>query len=320
MKIVVALGGNALLERGELPDAEVQEQHVQRATDALAPLVCHHQLVITHGNGPQVGVLALESESDPSLSHPYPFDTLVAETQGLIGNWLLRAVERSSPGHRAVCLLTRTVVDPGDPAFSAPKKFVGRIYTVEEASELARAHGLTMRRDGEHWRRVVASPEPTGIVELKEISSLLQAGNTVICAGGGGIPVVRGADGDLQGADAVVDKDLSSALLAASLHADALLLLTDVDAVQLDYGTPQAHAIRSTTVDGLRGEDFAAGSMGPKVEAACRFVETTGRLAAIGRLADAAQLLAGLAGTIVRPSEIPAASTSPHTQLQEVTQ
>ena len=315
MKIVVALGGNALLERGEAPDADIQEGHIRTAAEALAPLVKDHDVVITHGNGPQVGVLALESAADPALSRPYPFDTLVAETQGLIGNWLLEAVEHAAPGQEAVCLLTRTLVDAGDPAFSAPTKFVGRIYSAREARELTRHHDWAMRQDGASWRRVVASPEPTAIIELEAIRSLLDDGRTVICAGGGGVPVVRLMDGELRGVDAVVDKDLTSALLAVQLHADVLLLLTDVANVQRNYGKPTAQAIGQTSVGALRQHNFAAGSMGPKVDAACRFVEGTGGTAAIGKLADAARLLNGQAGTIIHPNEAtvraPAGSAKP---------
>jgi len=303
VKIVVALGGNALLERGEKPDADIQEHHVRRAARALAPLVKQHDVVVTHGNGPQVGVLALESEADAALSRPYTFDSLVAETQGLIGNWLLAAIEHATPGHEAVCLLTRTLVDATDPGFAVPTKYVGRVYTAREAKEVSRQHGWSMRQDGPNWRRVVASPEPMAIVELEEIRALLDTGRTVICAGGGGVPVVRDANGDLRGVDAVVDKDLTTSLLAVHLQADALLLLTDVANVQRDYGTPRARAIEKTTVETLRGIDFAAGSMGPKVEGACRFVEATGGTAAIGQLADAARLLNGEAGTIVYPYE-----------------
>lgn len=209
----------------------------------------------------------------------------------------------AAPGHEAVCLLTRTQVDAADPAFSEPTKFVGPPYTVGQAKMLTRQHGWAMRQDGTSWRRVVASPEPTAIIELEEIRSLLNDGWTVICAGGGGVPVVRDEEGDLRGVDAVVDKDLTTALLAARLQADALLLLTDVAHVQRDYGTPSSCAIEKTTVEELRGIDFASGSMGPKVEGACRFVEATGGRAAIGRLTDAVRLLEGEAGTIVYPHE-----------------
>lgn len=299
MKIVVALGGNALLERGETPDSDVQESHVRRAAEALGPLGIDHDLILTHGNGPQVGVLAIESASDPVLSHPYPFDALVAETQGLIGNWLLQAVERAIPARRSVCLLTRTVVAADDPAFGNPTKFVGPIYPEAVAKQLAAARGWEVRQDGTGWRRVVPSPEPQDIVELEDIRLLLNSRAIVICAGGGGIPVVRDSGGSLRGVEAVVDKDLTAALLGKELGADALLLLTDVANVELDYGTPRARAIGSASVADMREHSFAAGSMGPKVSAACRFVENTGGEAAIGRLQDAALLLSGAAGTVI---------------------
>ncbi len=303
MRIVVALGGNALLERGESPDSNIQESHVAQAAQALAPLIRDHDVIITHGNGPQVGVLALESAADTALSHPYPFDALVAETQGLIGNWLLSAIERTMPGHDAVCLLTRTVVDALDPAFSNPTKFVGPIYTNEVADQLAAQRGWTVKADGTSWRRVVASPEPQDIVELDDIRALVNRGATVICAGGGGVPVVVGSDGLLSGVEAVIDKDMTAALLAEELNADVLLLLTDVANVQVDFGTPQARAIGQTSVEQLRALDFPAGSMGPKIEAACQFVERTGGKAAIGRLADAALLLLSDVGTVVTSSQ-----------------
>jgi carbamate kinase len=296
MRVVVALGGNALLERGETPDSNIQEGHVARAAEALVPLIRENDVIITHGNGPQVGVLALESAEDTALSHPYPFDALVAETQGLIGNWLLSAIERAIPCD-AVCLLTRTVVDTLDPAFSDPTKFVGPVYTKEIADQLAAERGWIVKADGSSWRRVVASPKPKGIVELDDIRALMNRGATVICAGGGGVPVTVGNDGLLTGVEAVVDKDATAALLAEELEADVLLLLTDVANVQVGYGTAQAKAIRQTSVAELRTLDFAAGSMGPKVKAACQFVEHTGGRAAIGRLVDAALLIGGKSGT-----------------------
>jgi carbamate kinase len=301
VKVVVALGGNALLERGESPDSDIQESHVRVAAEALIALGGDHDLIITHGNGPQVGVLALESASDPALSRPYPFDALVAETQGLIGYWLLQAVERAIPNRSAVCVVTRTVVAADDPAFSHPTKYVGPIYTEATARQLAAELGWDVHADGASWRRVVPSPDPVDIVELDDIRQLLNRGKLVICAGGGGIPVVREPDGRVRGVEAVIDKDLTAALLAQELGADALLLLTDVPNVVRDFGTPQARAIGQTTVDKLRDCDFAAGSMGPKVEAACRFVERTGGMAAIGRLQDASLLLGGHVGTVVSP-------------------
>lgn len=301
MRAVIALGGNALLERGERPDSDIQEAHVASAARAIAPLARDHELVITHGNGPQVGVLALESAGDPALSHPYPFDVLGAQTQGMIGYWLVQALHGAVPGRPACCLLCRTVVRADDPAFASPAKFVGPTYSEEAARRLAAVRGWDMRRDGGSWRRVVPSPEPVELVELEMIESLSSSGALVVCAGGGGIPVVRDDSGRLRGVEAVVDKDLTAALLARALGADALLLLTDVDAVEDGHGTPRARPIRHTTVRDLRARAFPAGSMGPKVEAACRFAEATGASAAIGRLDRAGALLEHSAGTIVGP-------------------
>ena len=301
MRIVVALGGNALLERGERPDSDIQEHHVASAVDALKPLLHDHDLIITHGNGPQVGVLAVQSADDPALSRPYPFVVLGAQTQGMIGYWLVQALQGAAPGKPAACLICRTVVNAGDPAFGRPSKFVGPVYDRATALRLAEAHGWDVRQDGSCWRRVVPSPEPAEIVELGMIRLLASKGVIVICAGGGGVPVMADGAGGLRGVEAVVDKDLTAALLARAVGADALLLLTDVEAVIEGYGTPQARPIRETTPRELRARSFAAGSMDPKVEAVCRFVEATGAMAAIGRLADASALLNGTAGTTVLP-------------------
>ena len=302
MRVVAALGGNALLERGEKPDEDIQEHHVQQAADALVPLAKAHDLIVTHGNGPQVGMLALESASDPALTRPYSLDVLGAQTQGMIGYWLARALHGAAPGRPAGCLVSQTRVDPGDPAFTHPTKFVGPVYQEKQAQDLAAERGWVVRPDGAAWRRVVPSPEPLELVELPLIRLLLDSGALVVCAGGGGIPVVADASGALRGVEAVVDKDLTAALLARAVDADALLLLTDVDAVIDGFGTPQARPIRHATPAGLRARSFPAGSMGPKVEAACRFVEATGRIAAIGRLDAAEKLLRGEAGTVVGPA------------------
>jgi carbamate kinase len=299
MRIVVALGGNALLEREEVPAAEIQQKHVTAAVEALAPLALDHDLVITHGNRPQVGLLALESARDPDLPHSYPFDALVAETQGMVGCFLLQALENALPGHQVVGLITQTLVDADDPAFGQPTKFVGPIYDESESRRLARLWGWQVRPDGRNWRRVVASPEPRGLTEQPTIKLLLADGAVVVCAGGGGIPVCRSADGRLRGVEAVVDKDLTTALLARNVHADVLLLLTDVAAIETDFGTTRARPIQQITSSELEGLDFPAGSMGPKVAAACRFVRGTHSVAAIGRLEDAAELMAGTAGTII---------------------
>jgi len=301
MRVVAALGGNALLERGEKPDEDIQEHHVQEAVTALAPLARAHDLVVTHGNGPQVGMLALESASDPALTRPYSLDALGAQTQGMIGYWLARALRGAAPGKPAGCLVGQTRVDPDDPAFGHPTKFVGPVYEEKQARDLAAERGWAVARDGEAWRRVVPSPEPLELVELPLIRQLVDGGALVVCAGGGGIPVVADASGALRGVEAVVDKDLTAALLAGAVNADALLLLTDVDAVIDGFGTPGARPISRATPAELRARSFPAGSMGPKVEAACRFVEATGKVAAIGRLDAAAALLSGEAGTTVSP-------------------
>lgn len=298
MKIVVALGGNALLERGEPPESMIQEKHVLAAAAALAPLARRHHLILTHGNGPQVGMLAMESENDPAVGRPYPFDVLGAQTQGMIGYWLVQALQNAA-GMPAACLLSRTVVREDDPAFASPAKFVGPVYTEAEAFRAAVERGWSVLPDGAAWRRVVPSPEPVDIVELPLVKMLADAGTAVVCAGGGGIPVVADGDG-LRGVEAVVDKDLTSALLAKETGADALLLLTDVAAVEDGYGTVSARPLRRVTSEELRTRSFPAGSMGPKVTAACRFVDGGGRFAAIGRLDAAEDLVAGRAGTVVR--------------------
>ena len=301
MRIVVALGGNALLQRGESPDADIQESHVVSAIGGLAPLLRHHELVITHGNGPQVGVLAVESTADPALSRPYPFDALGAQTQGMIGYWIAQALSGVLPGRQPACLICRTVVRADDPAMSCPTKFVGPVYDELTARQRNSDRGWAMRQDGPAWRRVVPSPAPMQIVELDMIKALSDRGAIVICAGGGGIPVTRDENGALHGVEAVLDKDLTAALLGIEVGADALLILTDVPAVISGYGTASARPIRRATVSELRAMSFPAGSMGPKVEAACRFAEATGRIAAIGCLDDAAALLAGTEGTTVTP-------------------
>jgi carbamate kinase len=301
VRVVAALGGNALLERGEKPDEDIQEHHVQQAVASLAPLAQAQDLVVTHGNGPQVGMLALESASDPALTRPYSLDVLGAQTQGMIGYWLARELRGAAPGKHAACLVGQTRVDPDDPAFAHPTKFVGPVYEEKQARDLAAERGWAVARDGEAWRRVVPSPEPLELVELPLIRLLVDSGALVVCAGGGGIPVVADASGGLRGVEAVVDKDFTAALLAGAVNADALLLLTDVDAVIDGFGTPEAHPISHATPAELRARKFPAGSMGPKVEAACRFVEATGKMAAIGRLDAATSLLSREAGTVVSP-------------------
>ncbi|MFF0739185.1 carbamate kinase [Streptomyces sp. NPDC004111] len=301
MRVVVALGGNALLRRGDRPDADVQLANVRQAVEALAPLAREHELVVTHGNGPQVGVLALQSAADPALSCPYPFDVLGAETQGMIGYWLLQSLQNALPNRQVCSLINQTLVSVADPAFENPTKFVGQVYDRETAERLAGERGWTVRQDGRHWRRVVPSPQPQRVVETRLIRRLLDQGVIAVCAGGGGVPVVRNEHGRLAGVEAVVDKDLTAALLAEALEADALILLTDVRRVMRGYGTPEAVEITHSTPAELRAEEFPAGSMGPKVEAVCRFVETTGDMAAIGSLDEVVDIVRGRAGTVVTP-------------------
>ncbi len=301
MRIVVALGGNALLKRGERPDASNQIANVALAVEALAPLARQHELVVTHGNGPQIGVLAVESASDPRLSEPYPLDVLGAQTQGMIGYWLLQAFQNALPGRQVASMLNQTLVLAHDPALENPTKFVGEVYDEEEALRLAAERGWTVRQDGTGWRRVVGSPRPQRVVETRMIRLLLRSGAVVVCAGGGGVPVVRNERGKLRGLEAVIDKDLTAAVLAEALEADVLMVLTDVPNVVRHYGTPEAEPITRITPGALRRDNFPAGSMGPKVDAVCRFVELTGDMAAIGRLQDAEAIMAGDAGTIITP-------------------
>ncbi|KIE28548.1 carbamate kinase [Streptomyces sp. MUSC 125] len=302
MRIVVALGGNALLHRGERPDAAVQQANIDRVASALGALAREHELVITHGNGPQIGLLAMESAADPALSAPYPLDLLGAQTEGMIGSLLARTLHNVLPGRRIATLVTHTLVRADDPAFARPTKFVGQVYSRDLAKSLARKRGWHVGPDTNGWRRVVPSPVPERIVETDTVRELLDSGTLVICAGGGGVPVVADRDtGALSGAEAVIDKDLTAALLAEDLKADFLLILTDVPHVYEGYGTPEQRPILDATPDDLRRGRFPDGSMGPKTEAVARFVEHTGGLAAIGALDAANEILHGRSGTLVRP-------------------
>ncbi len=298
MRIVVALGGNALMRRGEPADAEVQRGHVEHAARAIAEIVREHDVVVTHGNGPQVGLLALQADAYDAVQ-PYPLDVLGAESEGMIGYLLEQSLTNALPGRHVAALLTQVVVDRRDPAFERPAKPIGPVYDEAEARRLAAERGFAVARDGLHFRRVVPSPEPLAVVEIEALRLLVEHGVLVVCVGGGGIPVVVGDDGGLRGVEAVIDKDLSAALLARLLAADFLLLLTDVQTVERGWGTAEAEPIRRAAPHELRELRFAAGSMGPKVEAACRFVEVTGGRAAIGALEDAAAIVRGEAGTLV---------------------
>jgi carbamate kinase len=300
VRIVIALGGNALLKRGESPDIEVQRRNARRAAASIAGIEAGNQLVLTHGNGPQIGLLALQAAERAGA--PVPLDVLNAETDGMIG-YLLEQELINALGHtRIVTVLTQVEVDAADPAFGHPTKFIGPMYDAAQAAAIGAQRGWTMAQDGTQWRRVVASPEPQGILEIEAIRGIVDAGLVTLCAGGGGIPVTRAADGRYHGIECVVDKDYSSALLADALGADCLMMLTDVAAVFTGFGTREAREIRAATPAQLASLHFPAGSMGPKVEAACRFARTPGRRAFIGRLDDVGNILAGRAGTMVSMS------------------
>ena len=292
MRVVIALGGNALLRRDEALTADKQRHNVKIAARALAPVALEHELVITDGNRPQVGLLALQS----AIGRPeqaYPLDILDAESEGMIGYLIEQELENLlPPEQRCATLLTQIEVDANDPAFENPAKPIGTVYTEMEARKLAHEKGWRIAPDGEHFRRVVASPRPQRIFELSVIQLLVEHGVVVICAGGGGIPVVRRTDGSLVGVEGVIDKDFASALLARELKAD-------VFAVYRDWASPGARAIRRAAPQTIRSFEFAPGSMGPKVEAACDFVEQTGATAGIGRLDEALAILSGEAGTLI---------------------
>lgn len=301
MRVVVALGGNALLRRGEPMTAEAQRANVRKAARALADLARDHQIVVAHGNGPQVGLLALQAAAYGSET-VWPLDILGAESVGMIGYLVEQELANALPRAAVLAtLLTQIEVAPDDPAFARPEKPIGPLYDAGEAGKMRAAHGWPMTEEAAgKWRRVVPSPRPRHITQIRAVRLLVEAGVTVICAGGGGIPVIRRADGSLQGVEAVIDKDHAAGLLAAQLEADAFLMLTDVDVVYDGWGTPEQRAIRWARPDQLDPARFAAGSMAPKVEAARTFAASPGRMAGIGRLEDARAILEGRAGTLVR--------------------
>lgn len=311
LRVVVALGGNALLLRGEPLTAANQRKNAKVAAQALAPVAQQHELVISHGNGPQVGLLALQAAAYRDVE-PYPLDVLGAQSEGMIGYLIEQELGNLLPVEQPFAtILTMVLVDRDDPAFDNPTKPIGPVYTEEEAKHLAQERGWSVSPDTGGWRRVVPSPRPRRIFEIRPIKWLLERGVIVVCTGGGGIPTMYDEDGTtLIGVEAVIDKDLASALLAWELRASFLVMATDVAGVYEGFGTPEAELIRRTTPEELRGRDFASGSMGPKVEAACRFVELTGGRAAIGSLADVPRILSGEAGTVIRsdPPESPSES------------
>ncbi|HWS46054.1 MAG TPA: carbamate kinase [Acidimicrobiia bacterium] len=302
MLIVAALGTNALLHRGESVDAETQQRNVKLAAAALAEIARDHRLVVTHGNGPQIGLLALQSEALRDV-RTYPLDVLGAQSDGMIGYLLEQELGNALPDRSVVSLLTQTVVDALDPAFRTPSKPIGPVYTKTEAEELAKQRGWNVACNGtdDEWRRVVASPAPRSVVELPAVRLLLDHDVIVVCAGGGGIPVIVDVHGARHGVEAVVDKDLAAAMLARQIAADMLLLLTDVSAIELDHGGPNARPLHRATAAELQRHTFAQGTMAPKVQAATWFASTTGRPAAVGALGDASAILRGEAGTQIDP-------------------
>ena len=305
MLIVVALGGNALLRRGEAQTAENQRANVRIAAKALAPVAAEHQLVIGHGNGPQVGLLALQGAAYTQVE-AYPLDVLGAQTEGMIGYMIEQELGNLLPFDRPFAtMLTMVEVVADDPAFKDPTKFIGPVYPKDEADRVAKEKGWVFKPDGDKWRRVVASPEPKRIFELRPIKWLLERNTIVVAAGGGGIPTMYepGANRKLVGVECVIDKDFASELLARELEADLFVMLTDAEAVYVDWGKPTQKAILRASPSALADMPFAAGSMGPKVAAACRFAAATGKKAAIGALADLGRIIAGEAGTTVSTKE-----------------
>lgn len=300
MRIVAALGGNALLRRSQPMTIENQRENVAVACEHLAPVAAAHELVVSHGNGPQIGLLALEAAAYTEVP-AYPLDVLGAESQGMIGYLIEQELGNLLPADQPLAtLLTMIEVDPADPAFGAPSKPIGPLYRAEEAAALERDRGWSFRPDGDALRRVVPSPAPKRIFEEHQIRLLLEAGCVVICAGGGGIPTAYDGQRHLGGIEAVIDKDHASGLLARDLEADLFLMATDAAAAYLDFGTPDQRAITAADPDALLGghsDQFAAGSMLPKVIAACDFARASGKPAVIGRLADIDAMVAGTAGT-----------------------
>ncbi len=303
MRIVVALGGNALLRRGEPMTADNQRGNIRIAAEQLAKIAPGIELVVAHGNGPQVGLLSLQAAAYTELN-PYPLDVLGAETEGMIGYMIEQELGNLLPVEVPFAtLLTQVEVDPADPAFQHPSKPIGPVYSKAEAERLAAENGWSIAADGDRFRRVVASPRPTRIFEIRPIQWLLEKGTVVICAGGGGIPCVYDAQRKLHGVEAVIDKDLCSALLAEQLASDLLVIATDVSAVFSDWGQATQRTISAAHPDALAELDFAAGSMGPKVQAACEFARNTGKVAVIGSLPDIEAIVQGKAGTRISTAQ-----------------
>ncbi|MGW0161060.1 carbamate kinase [Mycobacterium sp. NPDC003323] len=299
MRIVIALGGNAILRRGQPMTADVQRANIRSATASIATVAPGNELIIAHGNGPQVGLLALQAAAYHAVA-PYPLDVLDAQTEAMIGYVIEQELGNLLPAEQALAtLLTMIEVDSDDPAFASPTKPIGPIYDRDTAERLRQATGWTIAADGADMRRVVPSPRPKRIAEIAAIRALVDAGTIVICAGGGGIPTMRDEHGLMVGVEAVIDKDHAAALLAEELDADLLVIATDVDGVYTDWGTPRRQRLMRVTPDDLATLTFSAGSMGPKVDAASRFVRNTGRNAVIGAQSDIEEMVSGRAGTTV---------------------
>ncbi|AYO22017.1 carbamate kinase [Vibrio owensii] len=296
--IVVAVGGNALLQRGEVMSCENQQKSIAQTASSLAELSKNYRLVIVHGNGPQVGLLSLQNNAYKDCP-PYPFDVLGAETQGMIGYLIQQGLNAAIEDRFTTTILTRIVVDENDPAVADPSKFIGPVYTEEQAKQLAEANHWVVKPDGSHWRRVVPSPKPQEILEIKAIKDLLEKEHLIICGGGGGAPVIE-KDGAYVGFEAVIDKDMTAALIAEQIGAEHLLILTDGTHVCLNWGTPQEQKLENVTIEQMKQYSFPAGSMGPKVDACCQFVEKTGQSGHIGDLSFALEIIEGKSGTHIQ--------------------
>ncbi|AWB02632.1 carbamate kinase [Vibrio harveyi] len=297
--IVVAVGGNALLQRGEVMSCENQQKSIAQTATSLAELSKNYRLVIVHGNGPQVGLLSLQNNAYKDCP-PYPFDVLGAETQGMIGYLIQQGLNAAIEDRYTTTILTRIVVDENDPAVADPSKFIGPVYTEEQAKQLAEANHWVVKPDGSHWRRVVPSPKPQEILEIKAIKDLLEKEHLIICGGGGGAPVIE-KDGAYVGFEAVIDKDMTAALIAEQIGAEHLLILTDGTHVCLNWGTPQEQKLENVAIEQMKQYSFPAGSMGPKVDACCQFVEKTGQSGHIGDLSFALEIIEGKSGTHIQP-------------------
>ncbi|MTI43078.1 carbamate kinase [Roseibium hamelinense] len=301
MRVVVALGGNALLRRGEEMTADNQRANARIAAEALAPVAQEHETVITHGNGPQVGLLALQEAAYTAID-AYPLDVLVGETEGMIGYMIEQELGNLLPFEKPLAtVLTMVEVDAADPAFQDPTKFIGPVYSKEDAERNAKDKGWSIKPDGDKWRRVVPSPAPKRIFQVRPIRWLLEKGAVVVAAGGGGIPTMYDAAQKLVGVECVIDKDYCSAMLAREIEADVFVVATDAEAVFLDWGTPEQRAVRRASPDMLDAYSFPAGSMGPKVQATQEFVRATGKRAVICALKDISAALQGEAGTTIDP-------------------